>query len=125
MTRPGFSKYRAKRTVIDGISFPSRLEASVYAQLKRLEMAGQITNLRSQVPVRLKDKCRECGDGPLDFTVDFSYEENGKTVFVEAKGVRVSSYVRREKAWAKNPPGRLEVWGGNWRRPKLMKVIEP
>lgn len=119
-------KYRAQSTMVNGKHFASKLEAAVYSNLLLLERGGQATNIQLQVPVRLKDKCEACGEGPLDFTVDFSYEDSrGQTIFVEAKGVRVSSYIKREKAWKKSPPGRLEVWGGSWRRPKLLKVIEP
>lgn len=42
------SKYRNVKTVIDGITFSSKREASRYSELKILEKAGHIKNLKLQ-----------------------------------------------------------------------------
>lgn len=42
------NKYYAKKTVIDGIPFDSKLEAERYMQLKLMEKAGEIACLRLQ-----------------------------------------------------------------------------
>lgn len=119
-------KYGAQKTSIDGIAFSSKLEAAVYCTLKLRERAGEIKNIRMQQYVELKGECELCGESRKGFKVDFSFEESPdwKTVYCEAKGVRTSEYIRHEKLWKKNPPARLEVWGGNHRNPKLLKVIE-
>ena len=43
------SKYKAKKTIVDGIEFDSKKEAERYRELVLLERAGQIQNLRRQV----------------------------------------------------------------------------
>jgi hypothetical protein len=119
-------KFKATKVFVGGESFPSKLEYALWNVLKTRELAGEIKDIKRQVNVRLKEKCEACGDGPVDFSVDFSFTDvnSGATQYAEAKGVRVSSYIKREKLWVKNPPGRLEVWGGSYKRPKLLKVIE-
>ena len=119
-------KYGAKTTLIDGIAFSSALEGAVYSILKIREKAGELSEIKLQTCVRLIEKCSECGREAMDFKVDFSATlPNGKTLFVEAKGVRTNSYIQREKAWKTKGPGVLEVWGGAWRSPKLLKTIDP
>lgn len=51
-------KYGNRKTVIDGIHFPSKLEAARYQQLKLLELAGQITGLELQPRFELIPKQR-------------------------------------------------------------------
>jgi len=46
-----FSKYRNKKTEVDGIVFDSQKEASRYLDLKMLEVLGEIKNL---------ELCKEC-----------------------------------------------------------------
>jgi hypothetical protein len=48
--KPKKSKYGAVKTEVDGIMFDSKREASRYQELRLLEQAGEITNLRLQVP---------------------------------------------------------------------------
>lgn len=102
----GRNKYSAQRTVIDGISFDSRREARRWAELCLLERAGEIADLRRQVPLMLEGR-----DGPLltrtgrrmRLTVDFSYTDlrTGLTVFEDAKGHPTRDYeVRRAVAEA-------------------------
>ena len=43
------NKYGNKKTVVDGITFDSRKEAKRYQELKLLEKAGEIKDLRRQV----------------------------------------------------------------------------
>lgn len=47
------SKYGARKTVVDGITFDSKKEANRYRELKLLEKAGEICCLRLQVPFEL------------------------------------------------------------------------
>ncbi len=44
----GRSKYNAKRTEVDGIAFHSRKEARRYQELRLLEKAGQVKEIRLQ-----------------------------------------------------------------------------
>lgn len=47
------NKYNAKRTLIDGIWFDSKLEAGRYRELKALQGAGDVAWFICQVPFRL------------------------------------------------------------------------
>lgn len=66
-------KYGAKPTVVDGIRFHSKAEAKRYGELKLLEKAGEIRNLRLQVPLVLS-----AGNAHLTsigkYVADFVYE---------------------------------------------------
>lgn len=104
------NKYGAKRIKVDGIWFDSKREANRWLQLRNLERAGQITDLRRQVPIKLMGR-----DGPIltrtgrhmRITVDFSYVDlrneatAGLTIFEDAKGKPTPDYeVRRGVAAA-------------------------
>ena len=108
------NKYQAIKTTIDGIEFDSRKEARRYQELMLLQRAGAIRNLQRQVKYvlipaqydiyarlgkkgqRLKDKKvlleRECA-----YVADFVYEENGKTVVEDTKGVKTKDYTIKRK----------------------------
>ena len=95
------NKYHAKKTVIDGITFASKKEAKRWAELCLLERAGEITDLRRQVPIMLEGK-----RGPLQtrtgrqmrLTVDFAYVDmrTGMTVYEDAKGKPTRDYEVRK-----------------------------
>ena len=48
------NKYNARRVTIDGITFASKKEAARYQELKLLEAAGKITDLRAHPRYELK-----------------------------------------------------------------------
>ena len=119
------SKYGAIKTIVDGIAFPSKLEAGVYQLLKLREMAGEIREIKLQQGVTLKEKCPTCGDGPVVFKVDFSAVDcvSGDLFYIEAKGAEVASFLKRKRLWKANPPARLEIWKGSAAYPRLTEVI--
>ena len=84
------SKYRAKPTVIDGIRFASRKEAQRYTELRLLERAGQISELRLQVPYELIPKHGR--ERAIKYIADFVYNEGGKTIVEDVKGYRTDVY---------------------------------
>lgn len=76
------SKYGATPTTVDGIRFHSAKEASRYGELKLLEKAGEIRELRLQpeFPLWVHDGVVE--HGPLligNYRGDFAYEERHVT----------------------------------------------
>lgn len=84
-----YRKYRAKRTVVDGVTFASKKEARRYSELKLLLAAGQITNLELQVPFSL-----DVNDVHIcNYLADFQYLENGKKITEDVKGMRTREYV--------------------------------
>lgn len=100
------NKYSAKRTTVDGITFDSKHEAKRWMELRILEKAGEIDNLKRQVPIMLQGK-----NGPIltrngrnmRLTVDFSYLDckAGGIIYEDAKGVPTRDYeVRRAIAAA-------------------------
>lgn len=89
------NKYHAKKTVLDGMMFDSRRESNRYAELKLLQRAGKIKNLRRQVPFELIPS--QDGERAVKYIADFVYEENGKEVVEDAKGFRPKEYIIKRK----------------------------
>lgn len=98
------SKYRNKKTVVDGITFDSRAEAARWTELRMLERAGEITSLERQVPFELVPS--EPGpDGkkarPMRYVADFTYfDAEGKRHVEDVKGVRTDVYrLKKRLMW--------------------------
>ncbi len=109
-------KYHNRKVTIDGITFDSRKEANRYRELKLLEKAGKISDLRLQVKFQLippqyeitaeryargKKKGqykrgklleRECA-----YIADFVYMQNGKKVVEDTKGMKTKDYIIKRK----------------------------
>lgn len=111
------SKYGARKTVIDGITFASKKEANRYCELKLLERAGEICCLRLQVPFELipaqyeetgevymkgknkgKPKRGRCIEKAVVYYADFVYQNMGSDRIVEdVKGMRTPVYIIKRK----------------------------
>lgn len=111
------SKYRNKKyTTPEGEVFDSYREYNRYFELKMLERAGKITELKRQVKFVLIPSQYEESDevytkgprkglkkqGPLiekecAYYADFTYKENGKLVVEDAKGIRTKDYILKRK----------------------------
>jgi hypothetical protein len=88
MTR-STNKYRARSITVDGIRFPSRLEANRYGELKLLERAGEISGLTLQPEYPLTVNGVNCGT----YRADFRYVEKANgTVIEDTKGFRTPVY---------------------------------
>lgn len=102
MAARGGSKYRAKKTTIDGIEFDSAKEAKRYAKLRAFEEAGKIQGLRLQVPFELVPSF-EC-DGVkyrgMKYVADFVYYRDGKVVVEDCKGFKTPEYKLKKKLMA-------------------------
>lgn len=89
------SKYRARKTTIDGITFDSAGEARRYQELKLLERAGEIRGLTRQVnyPIYVN------GWHICDYNADFRYcSRDGLTETIEDfKGYRTPEYRLKRK----------------------------
>lgn len=99
----GSSKYHAKKTVVDGITFDSRKEADRYLVLKGMEEDGSIEGLRRQVRYELVPAFDVDGRHyrPVYYVADFVYVEDGKTVVEDVKGVRTDVYKLKGKLFAR------------------------
>lgn len=96
----GYSKYHARKCVIDGITFDSVKEGKRYSELRVMEKAGLISNLERQVKYRLSDSFRSNGKvvlRPCDYIADFRYVENGETIVEDVKGLRTDAYIVKKK----------------------------
>lgn len=95
------SKYGNKKVELDGMIFDSKHEATRWIELKYMERAGLISNLVRQMPITLLPAQRnEKGkviERPIKYVADFMYEENGKQVIEDAKGVRTKEYIIKRK----------------------------
>lgn len=89
------NKYHARKVVRDGITFDSAKEAKRYSELRILERCGQISNLRLQVPFELIPKNKE--ERAVKYIADFVYDENGKTIVEDVKGMKTRDYIIKRK----------------------------
>lgn len=95
------SKYHARKTECNGILFDSRREAARYRDLKLLERAGEISDLRTQVKFTLIPSQKKPSGGAeraITYTADFVYKDcGGRDVVEDAKGMRTQQYIMRRK----------------------------
>lgn len=88
-------KYRNKPTEVDGIRFASKAEARRYTELKLLERAGEISDLKLQprYPMIVK------GQHVCVYVGDFEYRDNntGRIVTEDKKGVKTDVFVLKSK----------------------------
>jgi len=77
------SKFGAIRTTVDGITFASKAEARRYQELRLLEKAGEIWNLKLQRSFVL-DVPTDGDDEPIGASrADFAYNESERAYVVE------------------------------------------
>lgn len=101
------SKYGAKKTKVDGITFDSKAEAEYYIHLKDRMRLGEIAGFGRQVEFILQD-----GDGTvIRYKADFIvWHKNGEVEVIEVKGMPTPDWILREKLFrARYPRIRLVV----------------
>lgn len=107
------SKYGNKKAKADGKVFDSKAERSRYHTLHMLEKAGEISDLRMQVPfeiipavyeteeVQLKTKTKQVQklvQRATHYVADFVYKDaDGNVVVEDAKGFRTKEYLLKKK----------------------------
>ena len=96
------TKYRAIKTVVDGITFDSKKEAKRYSELKMMEKASIIATLRLQPEF----KCMVKGKKVCTYKADFEYlmvdEEGpdgqiGYYIVEDVKGFKTPVYRLKKK----------------------------
>ena len=108
------SKYLNRRCELNGEVFDSRKEARHYCELLLLVNGGYIKNLQRQVKYvlipaqyevverydksgkRLKDG-KKLVERECSYVADFVYEEDGKTVVEDTKGMKTKDYIIKRK----------------------------
>ena len=106
------NKYRNKKIQVNGETFDSMKELRRWRDLKILEKAGQISELRRQVPYEILPDQREPDKiGPRGgikkgriierkavYVADFVYKDRtGREVIEDCKGMRTKDYILKRK----------------------------
>ena len=95
------SKYGAKKTEVDGITFDSVKEAKRWSELKLLEKAGEIQKLKRQIPFVLipsqRDENGKVIERECKYIADFVYWEGKQIVVEDTKGFRTPDYIIKRK----------------------------
>lgn len=91
------SKYRAIRTYSElcGHTFDSKKEAKRAEELRRMELAGEISDLRYQVIIRI------CPVPDTKIRLDFTYRKDGRLIYEDVKGF-VTMEAKRKLALLKH-----------------------
>ena len=91
------NKYGAKKIKdpATGYVFDSRKEFNRWCELRLLERAGKISDLKRQVKYELIPK--QDGERACNYMADFVYCQDGKTVVEDCKGFRTEAYKIKRK----------------------------
>ena len=99
-------KYGAKKCEVDGIVFDSMHEMKRYHELKLLQRAGKIQNLKLQPEFELQEEFTYKGKKirPIKYIADFMYNEGDKIVVEDTKGYKTDVYNLKIKIFKKRYP---------------------
>ena len=91
------SKYKSKKTEIEGIFFDSKKEAERYKELKEKCEKGQILSLKRQVKYILQPSYKLNGKTvrEISYLADFEYIEDGKIIVEDVK----SKFTAKDKVY--------------------------
>lgn len=106
------NKYRNKKIIVDGIEFDSKLEANRYCQLRILEKAKEIKNLRRQVEYIIQEGFKKNNKTirPIKYVADFVYYDlkKKKIIIEDTKGYKNEVYKIKKKIFEYKYPD-LEI----------------
>lgn len=89
-------KYRNIKTTVDGIQFDSKAEAARWGELKLMERAGLIRDLKRQQSFELAPSVKFEGakraQPALRLIVDFTYYEGERRIAEDVKGVVTTAF---------------------------------
>lgn len=95
------SKYRAKKTEVNGIIFDSKLEAKRYTELLMMERSGRIKELKLQPVFLLQPSFKKNGKTyrKIEYRADFQYYDNklNKLVIEDTKGIETEAFKIKKK----------------------------
>ena len=102
------AKYNNRVTEVDGIKFDSEREANRYCELKLLEQAGLITDLKLQPEFILQEGFRKRGKWyrEIKYIADFRYKDikNGEDIVEDVKGFKTKEFRMKEKMFEDRYP---------------------
>ena len=102
-----YNKYKSIKTEVNGIKFPSRLEAKYYQELLFLKKAGVVKDIKLQPRFLLQEKFRKDGKlyRPIFYVADFQVEyKDGHTEIVELKGMETQLWRVKQKLFEHKYP---------------------
>lgn len=88
------NKYNAKKTLIGGITFDSKKEATRYGVLVLLKRSGQIKEIELQPRFDIKINGKFCGFYKADFRIEWA---NGDVTIEDVKGITTPVYNLKKK----------------------------
>jgi len=95
-------KYRAKKTLVDGINFDSQKEARYYCELKLRVKAGEVLFFLRQVPIHLP--------GGTKLVIDFlEFHSDGSAHFVDVKGMETEQFKIKKREVEHQYPFIVEI----------------
>ena len=98
-----FSKYHNRKTIVNDIKFDSKHEADRYIELQILLKAGEISDLRLQVPFELIPTFKLNNETfrLTKYIADFVYKDKqGNEIVEDAKGMKTDVYKLKRKLMA-------------------------
>ena len=113
-------KYHAKRTAVDGVSFPSKAEARRYLELLLLLRGKCINGFCRQVPFML-------GCPENIYRVDFLVFYSDSVQAEDVKGMETPTFKKNKRLWAKYGPCSLKLLkasGTKWKTETITPSVE-
>ena len=100
------NKYKNKKVIEDDYIFDSIQESRRYKELKLLLRAGQIQDLELQPRFLLQEGFKKNGKTyrKIEYIADFQYNENGKTIVEDVKGLQTDVFKIKHKLFEKKYP---------------------
>ena len=93
-------KYHNIKTTIDNVKFDSKAEANRYLELKMLLKTKKISELELQPKFLLQNKfvdLKGIKHGAITYVADFSYDEDGRAIVEDVKGMLTPVYKLKKK----------------------------
>ena len=100
-------KYNAKKTIVDGIEFDSKLESEYYLLLKQLQQEGKVKEFTLQPFFTLQAGFHKNGKfiRPIVYKADFEIEyANGYKEIVDVKGFETTDFKIKKKLFESRYP---------------------
>lgn len=99
--------------------FDSKSEKALHTLLSLRERAGEISAL-SHHPGTV-----HLTEAKIGYRPDFSFIENGETIYAEMKGFETEPWRIKKKLWTYYGPGRLQIWKQGSGGPILVDTVSP
>ena len=97
------NKYKNKKVQYDEMTFDSKKEYSYYLKYKLMEQAGEIHDLKMQVPFTLIEtfKLQDKTYRKTIYKADFTFiDKQGKYHVIDVKGIKTDVYKLKKKLMA-------------------------